>query len=141
MHPRAKTRRPSVNLATLRVCGETDELEALQKCLGLVVDGSWTKGEPRRRGGCHADSGFNAIIADTDSPASLERIIQEFSKRCSEQKALVSSLKLQIELAIGVGVGSDKQFIGAIELSSEVLLPLAQLGITVSFAGYPISDE
>lgn len=130
-----------MNLATLRVEGEEASLAALAKRLGLDIDASWKKGEARRRGGEHESSGFNATVADAENPKEMVRSIGEFLKKCETSKVSFVSEGLSAELAIGVTVGDSEQFVAFVDLPSAELASLGALGIALSFAAYPTSDE
>jgi hypothetical protein len=130
-----------MNLATLRVEGEEAALASLISRLGLDIDTSWKKGEPKRRGGEQESSGFNATVADAENAKEMLRAVRNFLERCDALDVSFISEGLSAELAIGVTVGDSEQFVAFVELSSAELASLGALGIALSFAAYPTSDE
>ena len=130
-----------MNLATLRVEGEEATLASLISRLGLDIDASWRKGEPKRRGGEHQSSGFNATVADAENPKEMLRGVRDFLAKCEASDLSFISESLSAELAIGVAVGDSEQFVAFVEFSSAELMSLGALGIALSFAAYPTSDE
>lgn len=130
-----------MNLATLRVEGDEATLLSLVNRLGLDIDTSWRKGEPQRRGGEHQSSGFCATVADAENPNEMLRRIRDFMKKCRAAEISFMSEGLSAELAVGVTVGDSEQFVAFVDLSVADLASLGELGIGLSFAAYPTSDE
>lgn len=130
-----------MNLATLRIEGDDAALTSAMTQLGLEVDTRWRKGEPRNRGGIHEFSGLNATVADADNPKAMIQSVREFLAKCQETKFSFIASGLSAELAIGVSVGDSEQYVGFVEVQSSDLTVLGSLGVSLSFAGYPTSDE
>jgi hypothetical protein len=130
-----------MNLATLRVRGSDDVLQALCTTLGLVPDSTWRKGDPKRRGGSFPTSGFSATIVDAKNPAGLVVAIRAFVARCQERNIVLSAPHFTAELSLGVTVGDSEQFVACVDFSASDLLSLGHLGVELSIAAYPTSDE
>jgi hypothetical protein len=130
-----------MNLATLRVNGTYQAIQALSNLLKLEVDQMWKKGEPKRRGGCFPTSGFIATIVDANSPREMVVAIREFISDCKARNINFLGSDLSAEVAIGVTVGDTKQFVACVDLSAADLLSLSALGVELSFSAYPTSDE
>lgn len=131
-----------MNLATLRVEGTDEALQALCNLLGLEADSTWKKGEPRRRGGPFSISGLSATIADAQTPSEMVVAIREFVAECKARNLVFfSGSDLSAELAIGVTVGATEQFVACVDFSASDLLSLGALGVALSIAAYPTSDE
>lgn len=130
-----------MNLATLRVEGTDEALQALCNLLGLEADSAWKKGEPKRRGGHFSISGWSATIADAQNPSEMVVAIREFVTQCKARNLVFSGSDLSAELAIGVTVGDAEQFVASVDLSASDLLSLGALGIQFSISAYPTSDE
>ena len=130
-----------LNLATLRIEGDDAALTSAVATLGLEVDTRWQKGEARRRGGRHESSGLNATVADADHPKAMIQSVREFLAKCEEMHFSFAAAGLSAELAIGVSVGDPEQYFAFVEVPSDDLVALGSLGVSLSFAGYPTSDE
>ena len=130
-----------MNVVTLRVQGEDATLAFLIGKLGLNIDASWKRGESGPRGREHQSSGFNATIADADNTQEMLRGIREFLAKCKASQLSFVADGLLAELAIGVTVGDSEQFVAFVELSSSELTLLGSLGVALSFAAYPTSNE
>ncbi|WP_139058762.1 hypothetical protein [Thiorhodococcus drewsii] len=130
-----------MNLATLRVEGTGEALEAICDSLNLEIDNSWKEGEERRRGGYYSTSGFNTTIVDAENPRKMVAAIRAFLVKCRKKKIVFSNSNLSTELAIGVTVGEKEQYVACVDLPPSDLMSLAELGISLSVAAYPASDE
>lgn len=130
-----------MNLATLRIEGDDAALTSAVTQLGLSVDTRWRKGEPRHRGGTHQLSGLNATVADSDNPNAMIQSVREFLAKCQASKFSFIASGLSAELAIGVSVGDSEQYVGFVEVPSSDLTALGSLGVSLSFAGYPTSND
>ena len=130
-----------MNLAMLRAEGTDEALDALRGSLGLAIDSSWKKGEPKRRGGHYSSSGLNATIADAENPHEMVVAIREFITQCKAQNIAFPDANLSAEISIGITVGEEVQFVACVDLSASDLLSLGELGIALGVAAYPASDE
>jgi hypothetical protein len=67
--------------------------------------------------------------------------IREFVTECQTRKLDFSGLGLTAVLSIGVTVGDSEQFIACLDFSASDLLSLGAIGVGLSIAAYPTSDE
>jgi len=128
-----------MNVATLRLEGGSEDLALLAKCLGLRPEQEWKQGEKNRAGVLHRSSGYCSTIGDTSTPAELLTAIRAFVAKCQKNAATFSSVRA--ELSVGVTVGDSEQFVAVVEFSPSDLQAIATLGLTLSVAAYPTSDE
>src|SRR5690242_9385700 len=105
-----------MNLATLRVEGEEATLNSLKRRLGVDIEASWKKGEPRRRGGEYQSSGFSATLADAENLKEMLRNVRDFLAKCEASHLSFISERISAQLAIGVTVGDSEQFVAFVEL-------------------------
>ena len=129
-----------MNLAILIVEGTDGALQAASRSLGREVS-TWKKGAPKRRGGFHSISGLSATIADSQNPGEMVKAILEFVAECEAKSLVFAGLGLSAELSIGVTVGDSEQFVACMEFSPSDLVSLGALGVGLSIAAYPTSDE
>ena len=130
-----------MNIATLRIEGEDQALVQLRNALHLAADAEWRKGASKRNGGSHAKSGFNATIADASNPGEMVVVVRKFLAECKELGVVLSSGTLSTELSVGVTVGDSAQFVAFVDFTAQDLVLLGALGINLSIAAYPTSDE
>ena len=130
-----------MNLTTLRVEGNVNELESVKSKLCLACDAQWHKGDIRRNGATYEYSGFSATIADTETPKELIILIVNFLAQCKENNIQFQDLNLSAVLSVGFTVGDSKQFVACIEFSPAELLACSECGISLSITAYPASDE
>jgi len=130
-----------MNIATFRAEGSEAALTSLRKAFDLEIDAEWKRGEPRRHGGVHDKSGFNACVADVASPTALVVEIQAFLNKCLKRREVFSSSELSAQLDIGITVGESGQYFASVVFPPEVLNLLAELGIELSVSAYPGSDD
>jgi hypothetical protein len=130
-----------MNLAILRVEGTDEALQSVCNLLGLEADSTWKKGEPKRRGGFYSISGLSATIADSQNPGEMVVAIREFVAECKARNFVFSGSDLSAELSVGVTVGDTEQFVACVDFSASDLLSLGALGVELSIAAYPTSDE
>jgi len=130
-----------MNLVTLRIEGTNEALQAVRNTLGLVPDSMWGQGEPKRRGGFFSSSGLSATIADAKTPNEMVVAIREFVAECKARNFVFSGSGLSAVLSVGVTVGDTEQFVACVDFSASDLLSLGALGVELSIAAYPTSDE
>jgi hypothetical protein len=128
-----------MNVATLRLEGDAKDLALAATRLGLRPEQEWKQGEKSRAGTLHRSSGYSSTIADVSTPANLLSAIRAFIAKCQENATTFSNVRA--ELSIGVAVGDSEQFMALIEFSPSDLQAIAALGLTLSIAAYPTSDE
>lgn len=130
-----------MNLATLRVEGSDEALQAVLNALELVPDSMWKHGEPKRRGGYFSSSGLSATIADANTPFEMLVVIRQFVAECKARNFVFSGVGLSAQLSVGFTVGDTEQFVVCLDFSASDLLSLGALGVELSIAAYPTSDE
>ncbi len=130
-----------MNLVTLRVEGADQALDGLVRILRLEVDARWKGGDPKRTGGHHASSGLNATIADAPNSEQMRHGIRTFLADCKARNVSFLDLGLSGEVAVGISVGDSEQYVGSLELAASDLHALGFLGLALSVAAYPTSDE
>jgi hypothetical protein len=130
-----------MNLAVLRVEGKNDALNGLLGRLRLKTTTVWNKGDSRRRGGIHEESGFTSTIADTNSPRDMVIAVRRFLATCCEQAISFPDQGLAAELSVGVTVGGSEQFVASIDLTPGDLSMMSSLGLSLDITAYPTSDE
>lgn len=128
-----------MNVATLRLEGNSNSIALAASRLGLQPEQEWKEGEKSGTGPVHRSSGYSSTIADTSTSAELLSAIRSFLNKC--QESATDFLKVRAELSIGVTVGDSEQFMALIEFSPSDLQTIAALGLTLSIAAYPTSDE
>ena len=129
-----------MNLATLRVEGNDDVLDAVVHRLDLEVD-RWRKGEPKPRGGAYYSAGFDAIIADVETPAEMMDAIRKFMEGCKARDLSFSRGGISAEVAVGVTVGDSTQYMAFVDFTASDMTSMGSLGLNLSVAAYPTSDE
>lgn len=129
-----------MNLAVLRAEGPEAALRAVASALGLRAASFWREGDASPTGRLFTSTGFNCTLADASNPAALVLAIQEFARVCRESK-FVFPPEVKAELSVGVTVGDSEQFVAVVDFSANELRALGELGLGLSFAAYPTSDE
>jgi hypothetical protein len=130
-----------MNLADLRLSGNDELLNDIVEKLNLTVASRVKAGDPRRGGRVHETSGLTISIADAANPGAMLKEIRGFLATCQRIGPNLFGDGVEAELAIGLSVGDSIQFIASVEFSSSELRELATLGIALSIAAYPTSDE
>jgi hypothetical protein len=130
-----------MNLVTPRSEGTNEALQAVRNILGLVPASMWAQGEPKRRGGFFSSSGLSATIADAKTLSAMVVAIREFVAECKARSIVFSGSGLSAQLSVGVTVGDAEQFVAGVDFSASDLLSLGALGVALSIAAYPTSDE
>ena len=130
-----------MNVATLRVEGPDEALANIRQSLGLEVDGEWRAGDMRRSGKTHTHSGFNMTISDAATPREMEDEVRTFLATAAAKRISFTANGLTGELAIGIGVGLEAQFVAGVTFSPDDLLDFAKLGLTLDLTAYPCSED
>jgi hypothetical protein len=130
-----------MNPATLIVEGTDEAIHALSNLLWLEADSTWKKGESKRRGGFYPISGLSATIADSQNSGQMVVAIREFATECQARNIVFSRFGLTAGLSIGVTVGATEQFVACVDFSTSDLVSLGALGVAISIAAYPTSNE
>jgi hypothetical protein len=134
------------NLSTLRVKGTDQAVDtlfnSLQEAAVLeVVTGRWKKGDPVKRGEPRQSAGFLATVHDAASPSGLVIALRKFLMDCEKRGLQFSQSDLSTELSIGLLVGDSEQYNIFLDFEPSDLVLLGNLGIRLSIACYPVSDE
>ena len=130
-----------MNLATLFVEGESNDLNIIANQLDLKQETQWEKGGINRKGNIHSTSGFQTTIADADDTEELMNSIRSFLDKCKNRKIVFSPEIFTVELSLGFTVGDSEQYAAGVSFSPLELLMLSESNITLSFNAYPTSDE
>ena len=131
-----------MNLATLRVEGLDEALDSIVERLQLRLDARWRKGDPKSRGrGEHASAGLVATVADTSNPVQMIQCIRHFIAKCQAARLSFSNEQVSAEIAVGLTVGDSQQYVAFVDLGPSDMASLGSLGLGLSVAAYPTSDE
>jgi hypothetical protein len=130
-----------MNVATLYVSGPDESLDRLTKLLGLPETSRWKVGDPLSSGKNHQSSGIEFDLADVATPPDLVRAVRQFLGYWRTKGISLFELGLEGELSIGVTVGDSTQFTAHLEFSAHDMLMFGTVGIALSIAAYPTSDE
>ncbi len=130
-----------MNIATLYVRGADERLDRLIELLGTTGTSRWAAGDPRSGGKVHEDAGIQFDLADTDTPDLLIRDVRDTLLSWHAKGISLISLGLSGEISVGITVGDSAQFTAHIELSSDDMVKIGSIGIALSIAAYPTSDE
>lgn len=130
-----------MNLVTLRAEGTDAALKNICDSLSLNIDASWKQGEVKRNGSKYSKSGFNACIADTETPKLLLNYIREFMVKCKTNNTTFSDSDISAQLDIGIGVGSSEQYSASVTFTPTELQYFIDLGLELCVSSYPISDD
>lgn len=130
-----------MNIATLYVNGAEENLDRLTELLGASGTSRWKVGDPRHKGKVHESSGIEFDLADSDTPRDLVDEVRRCVSRWHAEGISLARLNLNGELSIGITVGDSAQFTAHVEFSAVDMLILGSVGIALSIAVYPSSDE
>lgn len=128
-------------LAVLHASGAVFDPETYLRRSGLQPDAVWHVGEPRSRGGPHADSGFNVCVADECSREALVAKVRYWLNAHGRAMAALRDAGATAELDVGMSVGSTKQFAASMSLELSDLALLAKLGLADRVSAYPDDDD
>jgi hypothetical protein len=130
-----------MNIAVLYVRGSDEGLDSLVKLLGLSETSRWKLGDPLRSGKKHQSSGIKFDLADVATPLDLVHAVRHFLRNWQTKMISLSALGLESELSVGATVGDSAQFTAHFEFSVDDMFMLGTMGIALSIAAYPTSDE
>jgi hypothetical protein len=130
-----------MNLAILRVKGSDFPLAELKRLLNLTSDTEWHAGDRIKNGGVHESSGFNATIADAETPRAMTELMRSFLVQCREAQVTFPWRGVTVAVEMGFSVGDSAQFIAFTELSPADIRLCGQCGIGLSVTAYPTSDD
>jgi len=130
-----------MNIALLHLTGPDSALAAFCDALELETSANWKVGDARSRGRIHASSGCTIDIADASTPSAMIASIRQLLQRCEAGNVTLPAHNLHGELSIGVAVGDAAQFAAVLEFTVHDLQRIAAMGVTLTVAAYPASDE
>ena len=130
-----------MNIATLYVRGADENLDRLIEILATTGTSRWAAGDTRNRGKVHESAGIQFDLADTATPDRLIHDVRAALSSWNAKGISLISLGLKGELSVGITVGDSAQFTAHIELSAADMVKLGSIGIALSIAAYPTSDE
>lgn len=108
---------------------------------GVQASSVWHKGELRRMGLIHEDSGYSIEFEDAESWVTALPSVQTFLER--EKHVLEAAAKqfdVEMTLDIGVTVGEENSYAPSLSFPSEFLALLGALGITLNISAYPTAE-
>jgi hypothetical protein len=107
----------------------------------LEPSGVWAEGELSPRGRPYKDSGFAIALPDADSwPEALPHLM-DFIESRRDLFAALRDMNADVNLSIGVTVGSNESFAPSLDFSNQLLTEIAACDINLTITGYPTSDE
>jgi hypothetical protein len=127
--------------STLRVQGTDFPVDSFLRGRSLEVSAVWHKGEPRRAGRTHEDSGFNLHLPDAESWIAALPTVQAFLESERQTFDSLRSLGVEAVLDIGVTVGEEKSYAPSIEFPRDFLAQLVALGMKLNVSAYPTSEQ
>ncbi|KND59877.1 hypothetical protein BVER_04561c [Candidatus Burkholderia verschuerenii] len=130
-----------MNAAVLWVRGEQSAVDHVLNQLGLTPQTSWKKGDVKRRDAFHTMSGFGIDIADAKTPREMCDSVRAMLSRCKALSIPLRGADFAAELSLGVSVGTQDQFVAAVEFTAEDLSLMGELGVRLSVVAYPSSDD
>jgi hypothetical protein len=126
-------------VAVLRVSGPDLDVDEFLSRHDLPVDRIWRRGESRRRGGVHDDSGFNLTIAEVTSLETLGQELSSFLEGSRAMRASLAAAGAHADLDVGLMVFAVTPT--SVDFSPRLLAALATEGIALRVTGYPCSEE
>jgi hypothetical protein len=133
--------RHQMNIATLYVHGADANLDRLTELLGSTGTSRWKVGDRLHGGKLHQCSGIAFDLPDSDTPRSLVDEVRRCLSCWHAKDISLAGLNLAGELSVGITVGDSMQFTAHVEFSAVDMLTLGSIGIALSIAAYPTSDE
>ena len=107
----------------------------------LDVSSIWRKGDDRRSGRKHEDSGFDIGFPDAASWVVGHPVIRAFLDSNAAPLEKLRLLGVCVDLDIGVTVGEGRSFAPTLEFPQGFLTLLVTLGVNLNVAAYPTSDK
>lgn len=101
----------------------------------------WLKGDARRSGKVHDDSGFGFSLPDAETTVAAPSLVEAFLESNGSLLSALQHLGIACNLHLGVTVGEQSSFAPTLEFAPAFLDRLAQRNISLSITGYPTSDE
>ncbi len=124
--------------AVLRVLGDEFDVGAfLQKHPLSVQVQPFLKGEPDILGNPNSDSGFDAIVSETENPTDNLIEVHTFLTRNEPFFTELKSLDVSCVIDIGCGVDAANEFSPSVHLTTEMLGLCHMLNVSIEFSPYP----
>lgn len=130
-----------MNIAVLRVSGDSSDLERFKSVNKFKVDSEWLKGEVIRNGKVFSNSGFLVHIPDANSPSKMLDIVSELLSDYQKREINFNDYNLEAKMDIGFDVGTESQFSASYEISLSLLSLALTCGISIAITGYPVQDD
>ncbi|MBD8566215.1 hypothetical protein IFU01_18310 [Oxalobacteraceae sp. CFBP 8763] len=130
-----------MNIATLYVYGADANLDRLTELLGSTGTSRWKVGDRLHSGKLHQCSGIAFDLPDSDTPRNLVDEVRRCLSCWHTKGISLAGLNFVGELSFGITVGDSVQFTAHVEFSAVDMLALGSIGIALSIAAYPTSDE
>jgi hypothetical protein len=120
-----------MNIASMKVNGDTAGLEDIRDGLPTEPDSTWQKGDPRPDGRIRIDSGFYVSIAVEKDPDVLLKQIRHYLAECAARGIHFerSDVAAELRIAIHTEPGAHP---ASLDFALTDLTLLAEMGITLS---------
>ena len=122
----------------LRVYGEEFDMASfLSQHQNLIVADSFNKGEHDMFGNPNPFSGFDVIVAESETAENCIQRIQQFLEMKQQALNFLKANEVTCVLDIDVTIGSVDEMPTPLNLSPQLLGDLHQLNIAIEFSAYP----
>ena len=124
--------------SVLRVYGEQFDVDLFVKQYqDLVVSDSFKKGEKDMLGNPNPFSGFDVIVAESETAENCLQKIQQFLEVYQQALSFLNANGVSCVLDIDVTVGSADEMPAPLNLPSQLLGDIHNLNIAIEFSAYP----
>jgi hypothetical protein len=120
-----------------RVASADLDVDTIIEQFSLQPSLVWRRGEPRRKSGTHATSGFNLSLGDAETAAEAVTIAREFVASAADLISALAAQDATVEIDFGMMVGVEGSFAPSIRLDRSVLTLFAAAGVDVLISAYP----
>jgi hypothetical protein len=107
---------------------------------GIKNASIWSKGHQRRSGNVNEDSGFSISFEEAKTTSQSIEIMTLFLKTEEDWIDSLQELDVNLQLHLGVFVGSNQSFAPCFEFDIPFLTLLAEHKINLHISAYPTSD-
>lgn len=101
----------------------------------------WRKGEPRRRGLTHEDSGFSIQLPDVASWVVGLPSVKAYIESRRHIFEDLQQIDAEVVLDIGVTVGEEESYAPSLSFPKDFLALLITLGINLNVSAYPTAAQ
>lgn len=122
-----------MNIATLKVYGDTQALADVRDGLPAEPDSDWKKGDVRPDGRVRIDTGFYVNLGTDKNPMALLKQVHAFLMECQARGISFTAPNIEAELRIAY-VGDTAPGAPTLDFSLAELNLLIEMGITLSIA-------